>query len=724
MDAIRAWEIRKIHDASPSLPAQQHRGVTLLIAHDHTINRRQRTVIAAAGRLSRKQAAAKISAVSGEIGYALGQEIPDMAVFLAGASGSYRRFWAAGKTKQPRPVTPPAAEADGVAPPGEANPEGGHSQPERLFFPQPGTGVLIAARSSRRKWIYRVWAYGDHRRDTRDAASLWAASISGRASKAVTRSKSLPAAAVSAAAAAVFGTAGLAGLAPFAAAAAVSALAGLCFGVAWWRFPTRRSATGRGVPAGVVRAMRPSRRAGKLRRGVEFTMDSAADPSVCADVAINSAILPDMGGVAIGTDGAGDPVRIPDRDRYVNITVVGAPGSGKTTMMLQIAGGDMMRMRNGENNTLIWFETKQDGAPRLLEIAEKAGLEPLYFTPGSSQGPQLRWLDWSDPRAASGTLTESFVASFDQASIQEQSRDVIAGLLDMASLAWPAHLKAVGEERMNLMRTAWILSGGLRWQKAENLMEQIKNNSPDQERYRQCQERLGIYYGLPERDRDQRMAAARNKLNRLKDFPAWTLDLRRPSYTWRDILEMRRPVIVDISKFDDASLSGYSEEMIRILLPTALYTFWSEAQYHCGGWYEQNRSVALYCDEASNLGGNSGRILTQISTQGRSHGVSLVLGAQGWTQLSEMTQLAFRQAGHKCFFGTADSESAAALAQDFTADPQANGYNHSSLTRLKPFENVAVIRIGSERYGPVLLRTTDDRRWDPLTAWEPAVPVP
>jgi len=722
--SLRAWEVRKVHDASLSLPSNQYRGFRLLVCHDHTENRRQRTFVALSGRCSDKKLAAKASRLASDIGYTLGSEVPDMMSLLNSCSRKGARFWAAGRAgRTARPDGRRQPEEEALAAVEEENT--GMSD-QRLFFPADGCGICVTARPCKRTWAVRVWAYGDDRRETLDTASSFASAISGTdAAAASLRSKLAAALGWAAAAAAAVFAAGAAGVVPAWAAnfaSVVSAAAAVSAAAVWWRSPTRRSLLLRCLPAAVKRAVRPSRRAARFgrfdRKSSVFALSENTSLGFCIDVPANSAILPDIGGVAVGMDGTGEVVRIPDADRYMGITVVGAPGSGKSTLMLNIAGGDMMRMKQGAHHTLVWFETKQDGAGRLMGLAEKAGMEPLYFVPGSDTGPQLRWLDWSDPKSASGTLTEAFVAAFDPASIQEQSRDIIAALLDMASLVWPQHLQAVGETRMNLMRTAWILAGGMRWEIAEELLEQVRRSNPDSGRYRECRERLGVYMGLSERDKDQRVAPARNKLNRLKDFPAWSLNLKRPVFTWRDVMESRRPVVVDISKFDDPAMTGYSEEMIRILLPTAIYTFWSEAQFHCSRWYDEGKSVALFCDEASNLAWNSGHILTQISTQGRSHGVSLVLGAQGWTQLSEITQMAFRNAGHKCFFQQHDSESAAALAEDFSD----SSYNRNSLTRLKPFETVAVVKIGAERFGPVLLRTTDDKFWQPAEAWkEPAV---
>lgn len=726
----RAWEIKKMYDAQPALPSHRYKRVSCLIVHDHTTQRQQRTYLLFRGKgMSNDQIASKATSFCREIGYTLKRE-----QFTFDFLGEGKALnWAAGKAKVRRfarlkPDSQTTNETDSEEQT-ETPAEQTEDENRSAFFPDPGNGVLIVMRPGRKQWLMNVWAYGEEKVEVSNIASSYSTIIAGDDPEAARVVDSSRGALMGIAALGVCGLAWLLGasavIQPSVAYAAIyGSLAVAAAGVwMWWRSPITRLWGAGNMPAAVSREAKPLRTPRHEKaavRGGAFSTALSKDLALCIDVPMDTTILPDMGGVSIGTDSAGRRVRIPDMDRYKNITVVGAPGTGKTTLMMTIAGGDMMRIAEGAEHTIIWLETKKDGAEKLAAMAEKAGVETLYFVPGSHDGPQLRWLDWTDPEADAGTLTESFVAAFDPSSIQEQSRDVLAALIDMAAMVWPRHLRAIGETKMNLMRTAWLLAGGNGWKPAEDLLDQIKRNTLDEKRYEECREKIGIYFGLSERDRDQRIAPARNKLNRLKNFPAWTLDLRRPVWTWREVLESNRLVIVDISKFDDTSLKGYSEEMIRILLPTALFTLWSEAQFHCSGWYDQNKSVSIYCDEASNLKYSSGKILTEISTQGRSHGVSLVLGAQGWTQLSEVAQIAFRAAGHKLFLASHDIEGAETLAKNFVN----SDFNITSLQQLEPFEMIALLRMDGKEYAPVVLGTESEQRWDPEKAWrehEPAM---
>lgn len=715
----KAWEIRKTHNSDYSkLQAHQYKGVTILISQDHTQSRLQRTILGVSGRMPVSKLKARANDFVDKIGYTLGTEMTDFSVFLDGRDAqSNRRYWAVGKNRN---GDTPDETLEAVSPTAELDIGKLEESNKRLFFPESGTGIIIAAKTNRRNWALKIWGYGKDRKDVAGTVREYTNIVTdAKNASAVSRSKGFTVGVISGILALLSLMLGYASVivpnASVIMCITFLSVSGMGL-ISWWNSPLRRSFRRRRVPAAVLRALASNwvfmRKMFFRKNPTIIQMLESTNPGMCADVPSNPNILPDLGGVAIGKNGIDDLVRVPDSDRYTNITVVGAPGTGKTTLMLHLIGGDMARMKQGHKHTAIWFETKQDGAERLKRVAEKVGVEPLVFIPGSPEGPQLRWLDWSDTKAASGTLTEAFVTAFETGSIQEQSRDVFASLFHMASLVWPSHLKALGEDKVNLMRTAWLLSGGGKWKTAMDLLDQVKRHSHNREEYDEAYERIGVYYEMPERDRENRMAPARNKLGRLIDFPAWTLDLNRPVYSWHEVLDSQRPVIIDISKFE---LSRYSEETIRIMLPIAFFTFWATAQFHCHDWYEKRQSVSLYCDEASNLPYNSGKILSQISTQGRSHGVSLVLGAQGWSQLSEVTQQAFRSAGNKCFFSQHDSESATSLAKDFDTSSY---FDYNSLTRLQPFETLAVLKIGAQRFGPVLLQTLKDEELEPRLAWK------
>lgn len=717
----RAWEVTKTHDTNQSLLSYQYEGLSCMIIHDHTTKGRQRTLLFFSGRTTMERLMVKATSFAQDVGYNIESDVP-----LHNNKPPIpvkERFWASGKPRVAKTFRAPqvmASEEDVPETTEEEEATGGNPN-HRLFFPEAGNGVVISATPGRKNWIVNVWSYGDECLEVINKAANYARIIS-ESEDGVAVTKSRPSRLAFGAATVFclgwllgwFGVVqpGIANVSLFA------ALFSSCVGLwGWWRSPVRKNLPFRYMPKSVLKAARPPSRSGYVgKRKNSFEMPSDADLAFCMNVPINASVLPDLGGVSVGSDGTGQVVRIPDADRYMGITVVGSPGSGKTTMMLRLAGGDMMRMKAGEQHTLVWFETKRDGAQRLMDIAEKADIEPLVFVPGSSQGPQLRWLEWDDARADAGTLTEAFVHAFEPSSILEQSRDILVGLINMASMVWWEHLESIGEtDRMNLMRTAWILGGGRSWEIAESLMEQVKKDNPNIERFRKCRESLTNYVDIAPNRRADKMSAPLNKLNRLKDCPAWDIDLRREAMTWRDVLESKRPVIVDVSQFDDSTLAepGYSEELIRILLPTALYTLWSQAQFHCNDWYSSGRSVSLYCDEASNLPWQSGHILTTMSDQGRSRGISLVLGAQRWDNLSDITQGAFKAAGHKFFLSQQDESSAADLASSF----EGSAYSKESLTKIKPFQALATIRIGAALRSPTFLHIANDRDWEPGGSW-------
>lgn len=745
-----AWEIRKLGEPSQPLHPRNYTGYTITIIHDHTKERRQRSYLAISGKAQYDAMLRKARTMAHERGFQIQAERTSDAesIFTASPAGEREphKVWRAGKAKIVL-VRPPKKEEQ---PPAFApSPEtaaleaaaqmftSAAAQEEKeeiktakgdLLFPGPQTGVVISSRSTGEGWMSRIWGFGNDREEVDYLTTNYASHMSETAGA---RTIPKPAARiwkVMAVAGFVMAAGAFAGLSPglsLAASYYIGMAVGMTSAVAavglWAVSPVRRTLSRSLVPKQLRRVFKSRSRWGwsglHKKYGSVFQLGENRTLGQYVDVPKDMHVVPDMGGVKIGIDEFATTVRIPDNDRYHNLVFVGAPGMGKTTGMLQVAGGDIMRGMQGEQHTPIWIETKKEGGARLMSLARKAGVSPLYITAGSTEGPTIRFLEWNDCRADSGTLTEAFAASFEPGSIHEQSRDVLAAAFDMATLVWPEHLWAVGDRKTspNFMRTVWLLCGGVGWPLVNDLMEQVKRNTDEKERYEESRERIGIYIDAPIRERDQKMGPARNKLNRIKGLPVWNYDCVRETYTWLELMEMGRPVVLDLSYFSDPGVAGYSEELIRLLLPISLFTFWSTAKKHCSNWFQENRSVTLYCDEASNLAYNAGSILTQISNQGRSHGVSMVLGAQGWMQLSEQTQRAFRQAAHKVYFSTHDTESAESMAKDL----QGENYNAQSLVRLAKFQALTMLRIHDEQIGPMLLNIPDDSEWTPDTAWEP-----
>lgn len=745
------WQIRKVGESGPPMHPRNYQDCNFVIVHDHTRDRRQSSYLFVAGRTTYESLLKKGRNFAHERGWKLCDSVDSIESIITyrnykphnpvsqsiwdqdDASPRQKYFWSAGRSiKESEEDSSPMMF---FANQNEEETEEQTSVQQTLedtdigdiMFPDPGNGVILAARTEGGKWVSRVWGYGMAKKSV-EAITKAYASHAGRTEKAAASSKrKTKLLYVAGGCLAAAGAAVRAGLVPVIPAVgivffAAAVLAGAVGAILGLRSPIRKRVLSKSsLPKAAHKILKGS--TGMVwssrtnKSGIVINIPKGATFAEYLDVERDSNIVPDMGGVMVGYDESKYEMRLPDDDRYKNAVFVGSPGAGKTTAMLNIAGGDIMRRKAGHSHTVIWFETKREGGTRLIEMARNVGVDPLYISAGGNTGPQISFLEWKDTKADAGALTEAFAASFDPSSIKEQSRDIFAALFGFAAWVYPDQLKDVGiKEPPNLMRTAWILAGGAGWKRARQLIKHVVDTGLNQEAIQAAMERLSPYIDISERDREMKVSPARNKLNRVKDLPVWNLDLRREIYSWKDLMEMDRPVIVDVATFDDESLAGYSEELIRILLPVAFWTFWSVAKKYCSSWGEERKSVSCYCDEASNLAYNAGSILSEISAQGRSHGINLMLGAQGWTQLAEKTQLAFREAGNKFYFSTDDPISADALAQDFLAEDR---YNAGSITQLVPFEALSMIKIGGERFGPLVISIPSEKNWKHKSAWTP-----
>ena len=703
---VRSWEAQPLK-AETGMPVSggEFQGFVVTVVHEHTETRNQSTKISVAGKTDKEALYSQANLFASSMGYSLREEIdPDRAMPSAA-----RRHWVRARSVKGSGTV----EASETETPGAISPAGSpKTEPQPIPFPRKGgSAVCCFTPSKRGGWKTRVWGGAAKTRDAAAIAKGFSASLGfPDNSELVPRRKS-----------AFFGVLfALIGLGAWWVANFLPLAIGagsVGFAFLWFWQSARRKKT---LPPGAVSAA--VGKSSGWRNPVfwlpsVFTIGENSAPSYALRVLRDSTVFPNRGGVIVGWDSNNVPVRIPDADRYENMVYVGAPGRGKTTAMLLAAGGDIARMKQGEPHTLIWFETKREGAERLEKIASKAGLAPIRISPGIRGGPQIRFMEWSDPKAAAGEITEALVATFDPGSIQEQSRDVISAALMMSAMIWPDALELAGEtDRPNLMRTVWLLLGGKRWDIPRALIEAAEQSPHFPDLFREAKDKYYSYYSLNDNEKDRRMGAARNKFTRLKEIPAWDLDMNMPLYSWKALTESNRPIIIDITDFDSEEAQGYSQELIRILLPLCLYSFWASAKKRCSDWGEQGKSVSIYCDEASNLEFKSGKILTQMATQGRSYGLSMSLGAQGLTHLWDPAKVAFQQSGHKIYFSTPDTDSAEELARDFQDD----GYSTKSIQDLKRHHALVKIVVKGENYGPILTYIPPETTLKEEDAWQPS----
>ena len=453
---------------------------------------------------------------------------------------------------------------------------------------------------------------------------------------------------------------------------------------------------------------------GRVPRKNSISFPTSDQPQLFLCSTKDRSVMPDLSGVVVMMTARGSCLRIPDEERYRGSCFIGSSGSGKSTGMMWMAAGDAVRGAATSSHTTIWVETKRDGKDRLYAMLESQGITPIVVSISSPTGPQIRFNDWTDTHQDALALTDAIANAFPYGSFMEKSRDVLASLLELAALVYPAHLyraKCVPiNPTHNLMKTCWLLAGGGGWDHAKRIIAELKHTTANQEKLDNALHKYNVHFETSSRDKN--FEAVRNKLNRLMEIPIWDLNLSRTIYTWEDLLKSSRPIIIDLS------LQGgdTNKDILRVMVPLVFHSFWVAAQKTCHGWNKLGKTVSLYCDEASHLDSESAEVLTEIADQGRSHGLSLALGAQSWENLSDTAQHAISHCGHKFFFRMNDQPSAQQIAHLLGEDVVAK-----QILDLTQYHALATVTLDNNRYGPSTGRVLPEKFWNPSQhSWIPS----
>ena len=330
-------------------------------------------------------------------------------------------------------------------------------------------------------------------------------------------------------------------------------------------------------------------------------------------------------GPMIGRDVEGRAVRIPVRELYGGIAVVGEPGSGKSNLLHGLLGQIAAGRRPGQ--VIIDFEVKgSDSIPILKRLM---GPRLAVCRPADPSGPMIDPTGAGGPWERAGRFSDLMAQALGETAVGPRSR------MQMKDAAGLAMMLTETDQGRELASKAGLEAGS--WlQAASELLGAA--GIPQARRWAaaaarldgQAVERLGLGLGANGKPvtADGRLAeqlgAPMNKLDALGRHPAVWAPRRR--LTWRDVLERGLMVVVDLSGLDDqANVVG---AMMLESLRAALIDV-------CEGWGAAGRTVTVCCDELSVLAGSGPRCVEWFREQGRSYGVRPLFATQNAGQLDE-----------------------------------------------------------------------------------------
>ena len=368
-------------------------------------------------------------------------------------------------------------------------------------------------------------------------------------------------------------------------------------------------------------------------------------------------------GTEIGeTNDAGkkQTVAIPDSIRARGTHLIGASGTGKSTVMTQMFLQDVQR---GEG--AVFIDAHGDTVEQIANLLESKDQERcIFFDPGDRE-----WIPCWNPLVPSPGVDRYRMTDDFLSALEHVSRD------------W-------GDRLGHILRNGIIGLSFLEDASLFDLYNLIRRNSPESEALRrrilECPLESAVRR-FWERDfnkdyRDTDLSSAKHKLHRLLagGSVAQMLTQRQNKIDLRKIMDTNRVLLVDLS-----SVGGETREILGSLILTLLFmTGLGRSDVP----RNERKRFSIYADEAHLF--VSADAIEQLITQARKFEVRLCLAHQYLKQFSSQQVDALSTMGCT-IVGCIDKRDSQYLAKDLqdTIDPM-------TLAKLRPFEMVA--RIGSE----------------------------
>ena len=428
----------------------------------------------------------------------------------------------------------------------------------------------------------------------------------------------------------------------------------------FWHLPLGRKRSRKGSEWSSV----PSALAAGWANGGESTAVQAHQRAAPDQVTVPS-------GVRVGADEAGRDCFLTYKDRQWGLFCVGDPGTGKTTMLLNLLRGDVLARRQGKEIAALWIETKGEGAERAQQVIRDAGWEPLVISAASSEGTRLELLDWDNPPRSSALLVDAMQYAFEEDDIHAHSVDVLNAVFHSVLAMPPNAAREMGfaSGRPDVMQMAWWLLGG-----------DEQGRMPQKARA-MAEKHAPLAYAAfadytpthrSKRDSEQLTRAPRNKVRPLITCEGLFSGYDRPYVTLGDLIGGHHMVVLDLSPKHGRA---YTETTAQQTAALVMFCIWDAIKETCEGWQQAGKSVAIYSDEVRDVAGFGNvslEVVRALADQGRSRGVLPVFATQRFNQIRPSTREAVTSFGSLVFFRQRDvevAETASAYLRDaYTID--------------------------------------------------------
>ena len=388
-------------------------------------------------------------------------------------------------------------------------------------------------------------------------------------------------------------------------------------------------------------------------------------------------------GSRVGRDLMGRECWLADADRQWGVFAVGDPGTGKTTWLLNLLAADCKTVSAGAQRTIIWIETKGEGAKRAETVMRANGVQPLVLSSADIVGPRLEVVDWADPDRAANVLTEAMRYAFEHDDIREQSAQILVTAL-RAAVAAPAASCAQLDYpgRPNVMELCYWMLGGDPELGAQDRAEQALKDTPE------FQQVLRYTKHMNKFDSARALEPARNKLQGLRAARGlWEAGLR-PTASFADLIPGHSCVVLNLGPTEAGG--AYSEQTAQRCAAMLMYLLWDSIKVQCDSWQSQGRSIAIYSDELADIAGFGDpalEVVRALADQGRSRGVLPVFATQRPGQIPPRTQEAVMSFGSRAYFRVEHHETAKNAAADLV-----DAYTDSELRSLPVGQCAARLR--------------------------------